>query len=69
MTLLQLQYALSVQKHGHFGKAAEANFVTQPTLSQQIQKLEELLDSAKRFEELQALLKEKGIAFNDSAAA
>ncbi len=43
MTLLQLQYALSVQKLGHFGKAAEANFITQPTLSQQIQKLEELL--------------------------
>lgn len=43
MTLLQLQYALSVQKLGHFGKAAEANFVTQPTLSQQIQKLEEQL--------------------------
>lgn len=43
MTLLQLQYALSVQKHGHFGRAAEENFVTQPTLSQQIQKLEELL--------------------------
>lgn len=43
MTFLQLQYALSVQKYGHFGKAAEANFVTQPTLSQQIQKLEELL--------------------------
>lgn len=43
MTLLQLQYALSIQKYGHFGKAAEANFVTQPTLSQQIQKLEELL--------------------------
>ena len=43
MTLQQWQYALTVRKLGHFGKAAEACFVTQPTLSQQLQKLEEWL--------------------------
>jgi LysR family hydrogen peroxide-inducible transcriptional activator len=43
-TLTQLEYVLAVQKHGHFAKAAKACFVTQPTLSMQIQKLEETLD-------------------------
>ncbi len=43
MTIQQWQYALTVRKLGHFGKAAEACFVTQPTLSQQLQKLEEWL--------------------------
>ena len=43
MTLTQLQYALAVYTHQHFGKAAEACHVTQPTLSMQIQKLEEEL--------------------------
>ncbi len=41
MTLTQLSYVLAVAKHKHFGLAAEASFVTQPTLSMQIQKLEE----------------------------
>lgn len=40
MTLTQLEYVLAVAKHRHFGKAAKASFVTQPTLSVQIQKLE-----------------------------
>jgi LysR family transcriptional regulator, hydrogen peroxide-inducible genes activator len=43
MTLTQLEYILAVDKHRHFGKAAESCFVTQPTLSMQIQKLEEQL--------------------------
>lgn len=43
MTLTQIEYVLAVAKHGHFGRAAEACFVTQPTLSMQIQKLEEEL--------------------------
>lgn len=43
MTLTQLEYVLAVYKHKHFGKAAKASFVTQPTLSMQIQKLEEEL--------------------------
>jgi LysR family hydrogen peroxide-inducible transcriptional activator len=42
-SLTQLEYVLAVQKHGHFSKAAEACYVTQPTLSMQIQKLEESL--------------------------
>lgn len=40
-SLTQLEYVLAVQKHGHFARAAEACYVTQPTLSMQIQKLEE----------------------------
>jgi LysR family hydrogen peroxide-inducible transcriptional activator len=43
MTLTQLAYALAVAKYQHFGQAAEASFVTQPTLSMQLQKLEEEL--------------------------
>jgi LysR family hydrogen peroxide-inducible transcriptional activator len=40
-SITQLEYVIAVQKHGHFAKAAEACHVTQPTLSMQIQKLEE----------------------------
>lgn len=40
-SLTQLEYVLAVHKFGHFAKAAEACRVTQPTLSIQIQKLEE----------------------------
>jgi len=40
-TLTQLEYVLAVYRLGHFAKAAEACQVTQPTLSMQIQKLEE----------------------------
>lgn len=43
MTLTQLEYVLAVYKHKHFGKAAESCFVTQPTLSMQLQKLEDEL--------------------------
>ena len=43
MTITQLQYILAVDTHKHFGHAAEACFVTQPTLSMQIQKLEDEL--------------------------
>lgn len=44
MTLQQLEYIRAVDKYGHFGKAAEACGVTQPTLSLMIKKLEEELD-------------------------
>lgn len=44
MTLTQLKYILAVDKHRHFGDAAKECHVTQPTLSMQIQKLEENLD-------------------------
>ena len=43
MTLTQLEYILAVNNHRHFGRAAESCFVTQPTLSMQIQKLEDEL--------------------------
>ncbi len=43
MTLTQLEYVLAVSKHQHFGRAAESCFVTQPTLSMQLQKLEDEL--------------------------
>ncbi len=42
-TLVQLEYALAVHKFRHFAKAAAACRVTQPTLSQQLQKLEDEL--------------------------
>ena len=42
-TLTQLEYVLAVEKHRHFGKAALACHISQPTLSQQIQKLEDEL--------------------------
>lgn len=44
MTITQLQYVLAVAEHQNFTKAAAKVFVTQPTLSMQIQKLEEELD-------------------------
>ena len=43
MTLTQLQYTLAVAEEGNFTQAAEKFFVTQPTLSMQVQKLEEEL--------------------------
>ena len=43
MTLTQLEYIIAVQDYGTFSRAAEHCFVTQPTLSMQIQKLEEEL--------------------------
>ncbi len=43
MNLRDLFYLDSIAEHRHFGRAAEACHVTQPTLSSQIKKLEEEL--------------------------
>ena len=43
MTITQLEYIVAVDTHRHFMVAAEKCFITQPTLSMQIQKLEEEL--------------------------
>lgn len=44
MTITQLHYVLAVAEHRNFTLAAEKCFVTQPTLSMQIQKIEEELN-------------------------
>jgi LysR family hydrogen peroxide-inducible transcriptional activator len=46
MTLTQLHYLVALDEQRHFGKAADACGVTQPTLSMQVQKLEEELGVA-----------------------
>lgn len=45
MNLSQLEYIVALDQHRHFANAAKACFVTQPTLSMMVQKLEEELDS------------------------
>jgi LysR family hydrogen peroxide-inducible transcriptional activator len=43
MTLQQLKYIVALEAHRHFQRAAESCFVAQPTLTLQVQKLEEEL--------------------------
>ncbi len=43
MTLTQLSYIIAVDKYRHFATAADKTYVTQPTLSMQIHKLEDEL--------------------------
>nr|WP_298926987.1 hydrogen peroxide-inducible genes activator [uncultured Erythrobacter sp.] len=42
-TIKQLQYLIALHEHGHFGRAADASFVSQSTLSAGIRELESLL--------------------------
>lgn len=42
-TIKQLQYLVALEEHGHFGRAAEACFVTQSTLSAGLRELESLI--------------------------
>ena len=42
-TIKQLQYLVALHEHGHFGRAADACFVSQSTLSAGIRELESLL--------------------------
>jgi len=42
-SLKQLQYLVALKEHGHFGRAAEACFVTQSTLSAGLRELESLI--------------------------
>lgn len=44
MNLRDLTYLVMLYEHGHFGKAADACFVSQPALSMQIKKLEDSLN-------------------------
>lgn len=46
MNLRDLQYLVALAEHRHFSRAAEASFVSQPTLSTQIKKLEDELGVA-----------------------
>src|SRR6478672_4765799 len=43
MTLIQLEYIVALDTFRHFAKAADHCYVTQPSLSMQVQKLEEEL--------------------------
>ncbi|EKD72964.1 MAG: LysR protein, partial [uncultured bacterium] len=43
MNTRDLKYLIALSDHHHFGKAAEACFISQPALSMQIKKLEETL--------------------------
>lgn len=46
MNLRDLRYLVALAEHKHFGRAAEASFVSQPTLSTQIRKIEDELGVA-----------------------
>ena len=43
ITLTQLEYIVAIDEYRHFATAAEKCFVTQPTLSMQIKKMEDEL--------------------------
>ena len=51
MNLRDLRYLVAVAEHRHFGRAAEACFVSQPTLSTQVRKLEDELGAVTKAKE------------------
>lgn len=68
MEIHQLRYVLAIAETGNFTRAAELSFITQPSLSQQIKKLETELGH-KLFHRLgrRAVPTEAGLAFIDRA--
>lgn len=46
MNLRDLRYLVALADHKHFGRAAEASFVSQPTLSTQLKKFEDEIGMA-----------------------
>ncbi len=58
MTLTELRYIVAVARERHFGKAARACHVSQPTLSVAIKKLEEELGVSTFVRSLRAAIKE-----------
>lgn len=68
MNLRDLRYLITVAQLRHFGKAADACFVSQPTLSTQLKKLEEELDVI-LFERTnkQVILTEQGASIVEAA--
>lgn len=68
MNLRDLKYLVAVAEHKHFGRAAEACFVSQPTLSMQLKKLEDtlgvtLIERSKK----QVMLTTAGLTITDKA--
>lgn len=68
MNLRDLKYLVAVAEHAHFGRAAKACFVSQPTLSMQLKKLEDtlgvtLIERSKK----QVILTPTGLVIADKA--
>ncbi len=66
MELQQLRYFVALARTGNFTRAAEVCHVTQPSLSQQIKKLEDELDEAllvRRMDKSRTTLTEAGEVF------
>jgi LysR family hydrogen peroxide-inducible transcriptional activator len=63
MTITQLNYVLALNKHKNFTKAAKTCMVSQPSLSMQIQKLEEELEIS-LFDRSKNLLKQQKLEKN-----
>jgi LysR family hydrogen peroxide-inducible transcriptional activator len=76
ISLIQIQYLIALDEHRNFIKAAEASFVTQPTLSMQMKKLEDelgvlIFDRSKQPIEPtligQQIIKQARVIFNETS--